>query len=158
MNKTRINIEEDDRKRIVAILNQVLADVTDLQSQLRYAHWNVRGALFYPMHKLFEELGEPLDELMDDLAERITALGGVALGTIRQAVSGSSLKEFNVDSNDDLSFLNELTEKTAQLANKIREDIDKTAELGDANSSDLLTGLGRVLDKSLWLMEAHIRS
>src|SRR6476620_12591424 len=82
---TRNDIPAENRAKLVSLLNQQLADTFDLMSQTKFAHWNVKGPNFYQLHKLFDELAEGLEEHVDEIAERVTALGGVATGTARQA-------------------------------------------------------------------------
>jgi starvation-inducible DNA-binding protein len=154
MNKTGIQISEEMREKCAGILNQQLADLSDLISQTRYAHWNVRGSMFHPLHKLFEEIYASLDAIVDEVAERITTLGAEAKGTIRMAVAASSLPEFKKQK-DAIGFVRELKERMAKYANATRENVDATAQLGDMATSDLLTELLRIVDKDLWLLEAH---
>src|SRR6476646_3120699 len=77
---TRNDIPADNRTKLVSILNQHLADTVDLMSQTKFAHWNVKGPNFYQLHLLFDELAEKLEQHVDEIAERATALGGVAMG------------------------------------------------------------------------------
>src|SRR5262249_3942474 len=83
MQPTRNDLPLDLRRRVITILNQQLADTSDLRSQTKHAHWNVKGPNFIALHKLFDELVDQLSEYVDDIAERATALGGVAGGTSR---------------------------------------------------------------------------
>lgn len=69
------------------VLNQQLADASDLLSQVKQAHWNVKGPAFWQLHRLFDEVAEQADGWIDELAERITALGGYARGTVRMAAA-----------------------------------------------------------------------
>ena len=71
-----------------------VADTFDLMSQTKFAHWNVKGSNFIGLHKLFDELAERLEGHVDELAERVTGLGGVATGTARQAAASSRVAEF----------------------------------------------------------------
>ncbi len=135
----------------------MLADLFDLYSQTKQAHWNVRGRLFFTLHKLFDELAGSVEEHLDPLAERITALGGIPEGTLRQASARSSLPEFPVTQADELSYVTALGERFAHCSSAARKAIDDAAALGDADTADLLTGLSRDLDKGLWLLEAHTR-
>lgn len=157
MFSTKNDLPANSRKKTVAILNQLLADLSDLYSQTKQAHWNVRGRLFFAQHKLFDELAETVEGHIDPLAERITALGGVAQGTVRQAAAASSLAEFPTAQADELACVNALLARFASTARAVRQAIDATAALGDAGSADLLTGLSRDLDQSLWFLEAHTR-
>ncbi len=78
---TAIDIAENVRATLVDLLNATLADLSDLKSQTKYAHWNVKGPNFFSLHKLFDELAGGFDAQIDDVAERITTLGGTAAGT-----------------------------------------------------------------------------
>jgi starvation-inducible DNA-binding protein len=83
MFSTRNDLSREVRGQMVALLNQQLADTFDLYSQTKQAHWNVKGAQFTPLHELFDKLAEELANHADAIAERATALGGLALGTVR---------------------------------------------------------------------------
>lgn len=152
---TRNDIPPEARTNLVNLLNQTLADLTDLQSQLKYAHWNVKGPQFISLHELFGKLADDLNEPIDDVAERVTALGGVAHGTARQAAQQSRLPEFPADIFAGLAVVEHLAQRYAALAKTTRAAIDQSATLGDADTADLFTGLSRQLDKSLWFLEAH---
>lgn len=155
MHSTKISLPAATREKVAGILNQVLADLSDLYSQTKQAHWNVRGPKFWMFHKLFDELAGKVEEAVDPLAERITALGGIAKGTVRMAAANSKLPEFPLEQQNEASFLNALIERYAIAANDVRKAIDQADELGDKGSSDLLTGIVRDLDQALWFLEAH---
>ena len=152
---TKNNLAPKIRAQVAAILNQSLADLSDLYSQTKQAHWNVRGPNFYSLHKLFDDLAGAVEEHLDDVAERVTALGGTAQGTVRQIAAASRLPEFPREQKDDLAFATALRERFAFAANTTRQAVDQAAELGDADAADLLTGISRDLDKALWILEAH---
>src|SRR5881409_3394897 len=88
---TRIDIPESSRADLVELLNARLADTFDLYSQLKQAHWNVKGSDFIQLHLLYDEIAESVIEYVDTIAERATALGGLALGTARMAAAASTL-------------------------------------------------------------------
>lgn len=94
---TRNDLPEAVRKQAVSLLNQHLADATDLYSQIKQAHWNVKGMHFQQLHELFDKLADGVEDYVDLIAERATALGGVALGTVRMSASSSRLPEYPVD-------------------------------------------------------------
>ena len=155
--KTRNSLPQATRVKVAAILNQALADLADLYSQTKQAHWNLRGPLFISLHKFFDELAEMVEAHLDEIAERITALGGIAQGTVRQAAANSRLPEFPTKQASDTAFLAAVTERFAFCANEVRKAIDDTDELGDAGTADLLTAVSLDLDKGLWMLEAHDR-
>jgi starvation-inducible DNA-binding protein len=153
---TRIDIAPKLRTSMIALLNQQLADTLDLQTQLKQAHWNVKGPHFIALHELFDKLAEELEDPVDDIAERITALGGVANGTARIAAKTSRLKEFPDGRIDGLRAVAALADRYGALAASTRAAIDAAGKQGDADTSDLFTGISRQLDKSLWFLEAHL--
>jgi len=151
------------KTRAVSIdaLNQALADLSDLYSQAKQAHWNVRGPFFFTLHKLFDDVAESTEDPLDDIAERIVQLGGIAQGTVRMAAKNTALPEFEVSDkaadSDPLAYAKKLAAQFASCAKSIRAATDATANAGDADTADLLTGVSRALDKSLWFIEAHMR-
>src|SRR3954470_1320532 len=88
---TKNDIPADARSRVAELLNRRLADCIDLQTQCKQAHWNVKGANFIALHKLFDDINEAVEDYVDLLAERVVQLGGVAEGTLRGAARRSTL-------------------------------------------------------------------
>ncbi len=158
MHITKIDIPKGKREKIVAILNQRLADANDLKSQAKQAHWNVKGMNFIALHELFDQVATDLDPMVDDIAERVTTLGGTALGTVRVAAQNSSLAEYPHEITEGASHVDALSTALADFGKKVRADIDITDELGDADTADLFTGVSRSIDKLLWFVEAHLQA
>src|SRR5690242_8399554 len=94
---TKISLSEKNRVELIAMLNATLASVADLYAQLKHAHWNVKGLEFIALHKLFDEQAEEVEGQVDMVAERVTALGGTALGTVQDMVKGTELKAYPAD-------------------------------------------------------------
>ncbi|MGB3533487.1 MAG: DNA starvation/stationary phase protection protein Dps [Microcoleaceae cyanobacterium] len=154
---TRIDLPEETRTQIVEILNQSLAATLDLKTQVKQAHWNVKGMNFYQLHELFDEMAGELEGYVDMIAERATALGGTALGTARIAAAESILPEYPLDIIDGKDHVIALAERFAAYAKLVRNDIDYTDELGDADTADLYTEVSRTVDMRLWFLEAHLQ-
>lgn len=155
---TRNDLPHQVRATMVTLLNQQLADTFDLYSQIKQAHWNVKGMHFMQLHLLFDELAGDVLEYVDMLAERATALGGTALGTARLAAANSHLPEFPLDLNTDKQFVALMAERFANYAATTRAAIDNAAEHGDQSTSDLFTEISRAIDKQLWFLEAHLQA
>lgn len=155
LHRTSIDLDSETREQLAALLNQQLADTFDLYSQTKQAHWNVKGSSFFSLHELFDKLAGDLLGHVDTIAERVTTLGGTASGTARMAASASRLPEYPAVSAG-LASVEALVERYAQLAASTRAGIETADNLGDANTADLLTGVSRDLDKSLWFLEAHL--
>ena len=157
MYRTRVDLPLEIRDQLVTLLNQQLADTFDLYSQTKQAHWNVKGSEFFQLHELYDKLAGELTAYVDLIAERATALGGAAEGTVRMAASASRLPDYSGDGVGSHESVELLAERYAGLAATTRAAIDKSTELGDADTADLFTEVSRGLDKSLWFLEAHLQ-
>jgi starvation-inducible DNA-binding protein len=155
---TSNDLEADVREKSVALLNQQLADSLDLFSQLKQAHWNVKGKDFYQLHLLFDEFAAHAEEWIDEIAERATALGGYATGTVRMSAAATTLPEYPTDVTEGMDHTRCVVERLAAYAASTREAIDQTDEWGDASTADLFTEISREVDKDLWFAEAHLQA
>lgn len=151
-----VGVPESNRQALIALLNQRLADSTDLRTQVKWAHWNVKGLHFMQLHELFDSIASHLEEQTDSIAERVTTLGGVANGTAREVASKSGLKEADLTASDGPSMLKFLVHNVAHHANALREAVQESDDLNDAITADLFTQVTRELDKDLWFLEAHL--
>jgi starvation-inducible DNA-binding protein len=157
MYKTKIDLSEKTRRGVITILNDRLADAIDLQSQIKQAHWNVKGPNFIALHELFDKMSDAALEHIDDLAERITSLGGTAEGTVAVAAKRSKLKNYPLSITAGRDHLFYLSTQFSVFGKAVRGGIEQTAALGDADTADLFTGMSRELDKYLWFLEAHLQ-
>lgn len=158
MHKTRIDLPVKVRTRVVELLNGRLADGIDLYLQTKQAHWNVKGPSFIALHELFDELGEALEGYIDDMAERVVALGGIAEGTLGAVGKRTRLKSYPLDLAAGLDHVHALAEGFAAFGKAVRRAIEQASRYEDADTSDLFTGISRGVDKGLWLMEAHLQA
>ena len=94
MFETKNDLSPTIREKAVGLLNARLADCIDLHTQVKHAHWNVKGPNFIALHKLFDEINDAVMEYVDDIAERAVQLGGVAHGTVRSVAGRSTLAEY----------------------------------------------------------------
>lgn len=156
MKSTRHDLPENIRTQVCTLLNERLRDSIKLGLNAKQAHWNVKGENFIALHKLFDEVYAATQVFIDEVAERITALGGLADGSVA-ALNKSALPDHPVTKTDWKTHVNSLADELAAYAKLIRKDVDKTAELGDTGTSDLLTGISREVDKNLWFVEAHVQ-
>ncbi|HKQ62252.1 MAG TPA: DNA starvation/stationary phase protection protein Dps [Candidatus Polarisedimenticolaceae bacterium] len=156
--KTHIDLGAAARDKVIPLLNQQLADTFDLYSQTKQAHWNVKGPSFIALHELFDKLGAELLEHADAIAERATALGGSAFGTVRRAAQATRLQELPADVVSGMAVVEALVARWAALAKSTRQGIDQATEAGDLDTADLFTEVSRALDKGLWFLEAHLQA
>jgi starvation-inducible DNA-binding protein len=158
MHSTRIDLAAKTRTKMITLLNARLADAIDLQLQAKQAHWNVKGPSFIALHELFDTFAGEIAGYVDEVAERITALGGIAEGTLQAVAGRTRLDAYPLEIADGRAHLDALAAATSRFAKAARKAIDEAAKAGDADTSDLFTGISRGADKSLWLLEAHLQA
>lgn len=158
LHSTKIDLPKDKREKLIAMLNAVLADASDLKSQTKQAHWNVKGMSFIALHELFDQVATAVDGHVDLIAERITTLGGTAMGTVRLAAQNSRLSEYPHEITDGAAHVDALSSALADFGKIVRAGIDEAAELGDQDTADIFTEISRETDKNLWFVEAHVQA
>jgi len=153
--ETEIDISAERRIELNALMNKRLASAVDLQTQVKQAHWNVKGPNFIALHKLFDQINDSVESYVDMIAERIVQLGGVAEGTARVAAARSGLAEYPLDIADGLAHVDALSRSLSTFGHEARSTINEVTELEDAATADLFTEVARGIDKWLWFVEAH---
>jgi starvation-inducible DNA-binding protein len=155
MHKTKNDLAEGTRTKIVTLLNATLADAIDLMLRSKQAHWNVKGPSFIALHELFDKIHTDAAEYVDLIAERAVTLGGVAEGTLGHVVKRTTLGEYPAAATDQKDHIEALSSSLASFGKVARRAIDEAAELRDADTADLYTEISRGVDKWLWFVEAH---
>jgi starvation-inducible DNA-binding protein len=158
MFKTKNDLPETVRVKVIELLNARLADCKDLQTQTKQAHWNVKGPNFIGLHELFDKINEEIDEYVDEIAERAVQLGGVAEGTARVVAKRSTLPEYPLNIADGRAHVDALSSALAAFGKLARKAIDESNDLGDLDTADLFTEVSRGIDKWLWFVEAHLQA
>jgi len=157
MHPTKNDIAVEYRASAVEILNELLADLIDLQLQAKQAHWNVKGPNFISLHELFDGVAEEAEEFVDTVAERIAALGGRAEGTIAMVIQRSKLAAYPLEIVCGREHVEALSTSLATVGKATRASIDRAAEIRDADTADLCTEVSRGIDKKLWFVESHLQ-
>src|SRR6202789_972241 len=157
MYKTKIDLSEKTRRNVIVILNERLSDAIDLQSQVKQAHWNVKGPHFIALPELFAKISAAMLEQIYKIAVRIASLGGTAEGTVAVAARRSKLKNYPLSITSGKDHLFYLSTQLSVYGKIVRAAIDETDELGDKDTADLLTAISREIDKYLWFVEAHLQ-
>ncbi len=155
--KTEIGIKPANTAEIAHALNRLLADEHVLYIKTRKAHWNVESHDFITIHKFFEEQYKQLEELIDEIAERIRAIGHYAEATLAGFLAETQLSEQARSKNDSAGFIKTLLEDHEAIIIHLRENIDRfQEEWKDAGSSDFITGLMVKHEKMAWMLRAHL--
>ena len=158
MNKTfqsHVKLSDDAKTALVETLNDTLATTSDLRSQVKQAHWNIKGPQFFARHELFDALAARLTGHADSLAERAATLGGYAQGTIRLSAERSKLPEYDLSAVDGRQHIQVLVERFADHAAFLRDAIGTAEVEADPVTEDLLTEVLRSAELDLWFLESH---
>ena len=156
--RTKIDVPANARAALVGVLNARLADAVDLATQMKQAHWNVKGPSFIALHEMFDRIHGEVQTHVDDIAERITALGGTTEGTAAVAAGKSALPRYPLEAKSGTEHVDAVGTALATFGKAVRASIDEAAEIGDADTEDLFTGISRAIDKNLWFVEAHAQT
>lgn len=157
--KPNIGITDKNLKAICILLNNCLADSHILYFKLRKYHWNLKGDNFMELHKVFENQYVQVQEAIDEIAERVSQLGGIAIGTSSEFADLSSLKE-NPGKNptDNMEMVKELLQDHEIIIQSLRKDVDEVGEtLKDQGTADFLTGLMQDHEKMAWILRRYFK-
>jgi len=151
----QIGLSDDQRQAVSLILGRMLADEFALYTLLRKYHWNVRGALFAPLHALFEEQYDALAETIDELAERIRMLGELAPGTWAEFSELTALTERPGHNPDALTMVAELVAAHEHMIRAYRAAIEAEGDDAlDVGTEDFFTGILQAHEKAAWMLRA----
>ncbi len=157
MHPTRNDIPQATRDKICQLLDPRLAEALDLYARCKDAHWNVKGAQFAELHRLFDAVAADTLTYADDVAERLVQLGGTAVGNPREVAKRSTLPMKVGGIPDWQAHVKNVSDALAFFAKSVRGGIDEATELGDMGTADLLTEISRGVDKWLWQVESHLQ-
>jgi starvation-inducible DNA-binding protein len=152
-----IGIPDDHRQRVSAMLNTLLADEFLLYTKTRNFHWNVTGPQFNDLHKFFEAQYEALDEIIDEVAEHVRALGGRAFGSLEELRNAARLGEKPGVAPPAREMIAALLADHEALARTLREDITTVTDRHqDVGTADFLTGLLERHEKAAWMLRSYL--
>jgi len=153
--KINIGISEEHRKHIAEKLSRLLADSYMVYLKTHNYHWNVTGELFHSLHEQFEEQYRELAEAIDEIAERIRALGYRAPGTFKEFHDITSINE-DTKQPEALEMVRQLAQDNETILRTAREALEPCQEAGDEASIDLITDRLTVHSKTSWMLRSHL--
>ena len=140
---------------VVDALRQVVADSYAVLGQTHICHWNVRGHSFFSLHNAFEEQYTELFTAVDEIAERIRALGALAPGGLGNLAKMAGIKEIAEDSPAD-KMVAHLVQVNKKLVGNLQKARDQAAASGDAETEDLMIARIQVHEKTIWMLESFL--
>lgn len=158
MYHNRVSLTDEQKQKTVEVMQERLAEALDMYSQAKFAHWNVKGDNFYQLHLVFDSVADSIFPQIDQIAERMTQLGGVANGTVRQSAAGSQIPEYDVDLVNGMDHVNALANSLGCYCQALREASDKIDEIGDEPSSDFFKQLVVEAEEQLYFLESHLEA
>lgn len=158
MFKSPSHLPEDARTRICESLNARLADGLDLASQIKVAHWNIKGPRFTGLHPLFDTFYASLTIHNDTLAERSVTLGGKAYGTVRHVAKTSKLAEYPQETSRDTEHAELVADRIEKYLVGVHESRAIADEHDDADTVDALTQIIREFEKHAWMLRASLEA
>lgn len=151
----KIGITKKDLEASIDRLTIVLSDEMLLYVKTRNFHWNVSGNSFMELHKLFEEQYTDLEHTIDEVAERITKLGGKAIGTMKEFIDHSNLKE-SPKTIEQKEMLKELLADHETTLKELRDHIKATEESNDYGTADFMTGILLKHESMSWMLRKYV--
>ena len=144
-----------DRKKVVDALRQVVADSYALMGQTHLCHWNVRGTGFFALHTAFEVQYTELFTAIDEIAERIRALGALAPGGLGNLAAMAGMPELEEDA-DAKAMVKHLADANRKLVQDMGKARELAAEANDPESEDLMIARTQVHEKTIWMLESFL--
>lgn len=154
--KSPSHLPEATRDKISQALLPVLVDGIDLHSQIKVAHWNIKGPQFAALHPLFDQFATDLQTQTDELAERILTLGTLAVGTTRHVAANSRLPDYPQDVVKDMEHVALLADRFGTFLDGAKQARAVADESGDDESVDVLTAIITMFEKHAWFLHASL--
>ena len=157
LRKLPIGLPDKARAGSCVVLNEILADTMVLYALYKKHHWLVAGPTFYQLHLLFDKHAEEQLVLIDDLAERVQSLGGIAVGDPRHAAELTTIPR-PPDGAEEVTVMIDRTLRAHEtVIRKVRAGIKTTEESEDWGSNDLLMGdVLRRHELQVWFLSEHV--
>ncbi len=156
LHKSPTSLPDDARRKLGTALNEALTDGIDLFTQLKVAHWNIKGPQFPALHPLFDQFASELAAFNDEVAERALTLGMLAVGTARHVAQHSRLPDYPQDVTADLEHVALLVDRIGKYLTGMRAVGTLADELGDDRTVDLATTVVQTFEKHAWFLQATL--
>ncbi|MGF1538019.1 MAG: Dps family protein [Elainellaceae cyanobacterium] len=157
MRPINIGLTDEQRKGVIDMLNQDLADQYLLNIKTKKYHWDVVGPAFRSLHELWQEQYEAITLNIDATAERVRALGGYPVGTAEGFLKLTTIKEHTGDLPNSTEMVSRLADNHELIIRNLRDHVDACGEkYGDEGTADFLTGLMEQHEEMAWMLRSFI--
>ncbi|MGV7105621.1 Dps family protein [Flavobacterium sp. U410] len=154
--RVNLGINPTDLQTSIDHLTVVLANEMLLYVKTRKFHWNVAGNSFMELHKIFENQYAKLALTADEIAERISALGGKTIGTMQEFIKHSVLEEKPNKQYVQSEMITELLEDHEKVIISLRDAIEQIENGKDFGTEDFLTSLLRNHEETAWILRKYL--
>ncbi|GBV34371.1 Dps family protein [Staphylococcus aureus] len=144
-----------NQQDVVKELNQQVANWTVAYTKLHNFHWYVKGPNFFSLHVKFEELYNEASQYVDELAERILAVGGNPVGTLTEYLEQSIVKEAAKGYSAE-QMVEELSQDFTNISKQLENAIEIAGNAGDDVSEDMFIGMQTSVDKHNWMFKSYL--
>jgi starvation-inducible DNA-binding protein len=152
---SRTGLSEEARNALVLPLNELLSDLHIQYTKTRNYHWNVTGDQFFQLHSVFEEQYTELASDIDEVAERVRTLGGIAFGSMATFLKHGRLKEDDTVP-DGNGMVESLLIGYESLIGSFRKLAEKAAEVEDVSTEDFAIGIIEKYEKTAWMLRSYL--
>ena len=149
-------ISRESLQKIANILNDDLADEYVLLTKTRNYHWNVEDPRFNDLHKFFEEQYEVLSAAVDEIAERVRAVGGRTRATLKEFINSSQIREDIGSYPNAETMLGNLLSDHETIIKTLRKNINECQELNDEGTANFLTDKMEAHEKMAWMLRSFL--
>lgn len=144
------------KEKVSTVLNKQIANWGVLFVKLHNYHWYVKGPQFFTLHEKFEELYNESATNIDELAERLLALKGSPVATMKEFLETSSIKEAP-GGQDAEAMVAELVQDFDTVINESRDGMDAAESVGDETTADMLLAIHQSLEKHNWMLRSFLK-
>ena len=160
MNNVRGDImnQKYDYPRTRAQLNQLVADLSQIQTNVHQTHWYMRGKQFFNLHPQMDEFNEDFADELDQVAERLIALNGAPFATTHEFIEHTGLPDEHIDFGQyDLpDLMQRLVDQFRYLRDQFEQAIDVTDDENDQPTQDMINRFKIDIDKKIWMLSAYL--
>lgn len=142
-------------QKLTEVLNTQIANWNLLFTKLHNYHWYVKGPQFFTLHVKFEELYTEAAIHVDNLAERLLALGGSPVATLHEVIGKATVKDASGNENSN-EMVRTLVADFGIIAGELKEGMSIADHEGDETTGDMLLAIHSSLEKHLWMLKAYL--